>query len=117
MITNPFLLYINEAGSAKRNPFGYGRNAYRPRRSADQARIFELLAQLSGRSIAQYAKEVAAKKKACKDELSVIPSQIETARKLMPEEEDWVAIDSEIEDKNARIQQIENKLPTNQKAE
>lgn len=33
----------------------------------------ELLAQLSGRSIAQYAKEVAAKKKACKDELSVIP--------------------------------------------
>ena len=42
----------------------------------------ELLAQLSGRSIAQYAKEVAAKKKACKDELSVIPSQIETARKL-----------------------------------
>ena len=70
----------------------------------------ELLAQLSGRSIAQYAKEVAAKKKACKDELSVIPSQIETARKLMPEEEDWVAIDSEIEDKNARIQQIEEQI-------
>ena len=55
----------------------------------------ELLAQLSGRSIAQYAKEVAAKKK---------------ARKLMPEEEDWVAIDSEIEDKNARIQQIEEQI-------
>lgn len=70
----------------------------------------ELLAQLSGRSIAQYAKEVAAKKKACKDELSVIPSQIETARKLMPEEEDWVAIDSEIENKNARIQQIEEQI-------
>ena len=70
----------------------------------------ELLAQLSGRRIAQYAKEVAAKKKACKDELSVIPSQIETARKLMPEEEDWVASESEIEDKNARIQQIEEQI-------
>lgn len=28
----------------------------------------------------------------------------------MPEEEDWVAIDSEIEDKNARIQQIEEQI-------
>ena len=35
--------------------------------------------------------------------LSVIPSQIETARKLMPEEEDWVAIDSEIEDQKMPV--------------
>lgn len=28
----------------------------------------------------------------------------------MPEEEDWVAIDSEIENKNARIQQIEEQI-------
>jgi DNA repair exonuclease SbcCD ATPase subunit len=69
-----------------------------------------LLAQLSGRTIAQYAKEVSAKKKACKDELAVIPSQIETAQKLMPEEEDWVAIDSEIAHKNARIQKIEEQI-------
>ncbi len=107
MITNPFYFTSMKPEVQKEIPFGYGRNAYRPRRSTDQAEYLELLAQLSGRSIAQYAKEVAAKKKACKDELSVIPSQIETARKLMPDEEDWVAIDSEITDKNARIRQID----------
>ena len=51
----------------------------------------ELLAQLSGKPLAQFAREIAAKKKAIKDELLVIPSNIETANRLKPEEEDWVA--------------------------
>ena len=55
----------------------------------------ELLAQLSGKTLAQYAKEIAAKKKACKEALAVIPSQIEMAQRLMPEEEDWVALDAD----------------------
>ncbi len=70
----------------------------------------ELLAQLSGRSLAQYAKEVAAKKRACKDELAVIPSQIDTANRLKPEAEDWVALDAELNEKKQRVADIDSQI-------
>lgn len=70
----------------------------------------ELLAQLSGRSLAQYTKEVAAKKRACKDELEVIPSQIVTANRLKPEAEDWVALDAELTEKKQRVAAIDSQI-------
>lgn len=70
----------------------------------------ELLAQLSGRSLAQYAKEVTAKKRACKDELAVIPSQIDTANRLKPETEDWVALDAELTEKKQRVADIDSQI-------
>ena len=70
----------------------------------------ELLAQLSGKSLAQYSKEIAARKKAIKDELVVIPSNIETANRLKPEEEDWVALDAELTEKKARKAELEASL-------
>lgn len=70
----------------------------------------ELLAQLSGKSLAQYSKEIAARKKAIKDELVVIPSNIETANRLKPEEEDWVALDAELKDKREKKAELEASL-------
>ena len=67
----------------------------------------ELLAQLSGRPLAQFAKEVAAKKKAIKDELALIPSNIETAKRLMPETENWAALESELSDKRKRKAELQ----------
>ena len=70
----------------------------------------ELLAQLSGKSLAQYSREIAARKKAIKDELLVIPSNIETANRLKPEEEDWVALNAELKEKKARKAELEASL-------
>lgn len=70
----------------------------------------ELLAQLSGRSLVQYSKEVAAKKRACKDELTVIPGQIDTANRLKPEAEDWVALDAELTEKKQRVADIDSQI-------
>ena len=70
----------------------------------------ELLAQLSGKSLAQYSKEIAARKKAIKDELVVIPSNIETANRLKPEEEDWVALDAELTEKRTKKADLEASL-------
>lgn len=70
----------------------------------------ELLAQLSGKSLAQYSKEIAARKKAIKDELVVIPSNIETANRLKPEEEDWVALDAELTAKRTKKAELEASL-------
>lgn len=70
----------------------------------------ELLAQLSGRPLSQFAKEVAARKKAIKDELVLIPSNIDTAMRLMPEVEDWAALESELVEKRKRKSELEASL-------
>lgn len=70
----------------------------------------ELLAQLSGKSLAQYSKEIAARKKAIKDELVLIPSNIETANRLKPKEEDWGALDAELTEKRTKKAELEATL-------
>lgn len=70
----------------------------------------ELLNNLTGRTLEQYAKEIAARKKAVNDELKVIPSQIDTANRLMPEAEDWDALESEIADKKKALADIDAQI-------
>lgn len=76
----------------------------------------ELLSQLSGRTLAQFAKEVGVKKRACKDAIVIIPSQIETAQKLMPEDEDWVALDADLQGKKKRLADIDSQIADKSKA-
>ena len=76
----------------------------------------EMLAQLNGRSLEQFAKEVAAKKRACKRELDVIPGQVATARKLMPEAEDWIQVEAEIGHIGGSIRQIDAELTKSNEA-
>lgn len=70
----------------------------------------ELLAQLQGKPLATFLKEVAARKRAVKDELSTIPARIETAKKLRPETEDWKALEKELADKKAKVAEIDSQI-------
>lgn len=94
LITNPFYFTSLKPESQKEILLDMAGNVTDDEVAKGNEDYIELLSQLSGRSLQQFAKEVAAKKRACKDEIAVIPSQIETAKKLMPEEEDWVALDA-----------------------
>lgn len=70
----------------------------------------KLLAELNGRSLAAYAKEVAAKKRACNDELKIIPSQIDTANRLRPQPENWEELESQKTEKEKRLQAVEDQI-------
>lgn len=69
-----------------------------------------LLDSVSGTSLVKYAKEVAMKKRACNDALMTIPASIETAQKLMPDAEDWKALQGELEAKQKRVAQIDAQI-------
>ncbi len=69
-----------------------------------------LLAHLNGRPLATFLKEVVAKKRAIKEELSVIPAKIETAQSLRPESEDWKALEQELKDKKAKVAEIDAQI-------
>ena len=65
------------------------------------------LGELAGRPIAKYTREIAARKKGIKDELAVIPSQLETANKLKPEADNWQAIEDLIKDKTKQVAELD----------
>lgn len=76
----------------------------------------ELLETLTGRTLIQYEKELAARIKAVKDELEVIPSQIDMANRLMPESEDWGALEAELADKKQAMAEIDAQIADKSKA-
>lgn len=116
MITNPFYFTAMKPEAQKAMLFDMAGDVSDEQVAGICEDYKELLAQLNGRSIAQYAKEVAAKKRACKSEMDVIPSQLETAKNLMPEEEDWVALDAEASEKKQEIQLIDCLIADKNKA-
>lgn len=69
-----------------------------------------LLDQINGTSLAKWAREIAAKKKACNDALAAIPASIETAQKLMPESEDWAVLEKELKGVQDRVKEIDAQI-------
>lgn len=70
----------------------------------------KLLADMDGEPMDKYLKEVAAKKKACKDALAIIPSQIETAGNLKPSKENWAELSQQIEAKRKEVSDLDTKI-------
>lgn len=77
----------------------------------------EFLSALAGTPIAEKAKEIKAKKSACNEELALIPTKIETAKKLKPEAEDWDALERELADKKAKLADLEALLRNDRSAQ
>ena len=77
----------------------------------------EFLAELAGTPIAEKAKEIKAKKSACNEELALIPTKIETAKKLKPEAEDWDALEKELAEKKAKLAELEAILRNDRSAQ
>lgn len=110
MITNPFHftsmsaeaqkeMLLNMSGGVSDSEIAEGNQDYAA-----------LLDKLSGRTLAQYNREIASRKKACKDALAVLPAQIETAEKVRPQAEDWADIEKQIKKKKKEIESIDAQL-------
>ena len=75
--------------------------------------IFEALIVMlakQGKSLEDYKKEVAAKKKKIKEEIVLIPARIDEADQAKPLVKDWVQIEKQIKEKSAQIEEIENSI-------
>lgn len=75
-----------------------------------------LLDKISGKSLADFKTELAARKKRLKNELGNIQPRIDQTQKMMPESEDWAALESEIERCNNRESEINAQLADEAKA-
>lgn len=78
--------------------------------AAIKPEFLELLSQLTGRTLAQYKKEIAAKKNAIKDEIAGIPGRVDEVNRAIPVVEDWKGLEAELKDKQTNLQDIDSQL-------
>lgn len=69
-----------------------------------------LLAKLTGKDMEGYKKEVAAKKKKAKEELSQIQPRIDQTQRLMPTAKDWSALEADIAELDEKIASVDKQL-------
>lgn len=78
--------------------------------AAIKPEFLELLSQLTGRTLTQYKKEIAAKKNAIKDEIAGIPGRVDEVNRAIPVVEDWKGLEAELKDKQTKLQDIDSQL-------
>lgn len=110
MITNPFYFNTRSAAEQKAMLMDMAGDVTDEDVQSLKPEYSELLKQISGKSLEMFKKEIAAKKKAIKDELEQIPARIDTANQLMPEPEQWDKLESELKSKRAKVTEIENQI-------
>ena len=84
--------------------------------AATDPKFASLLELVNGKKLAEFKKEIAAKKKKAKEELDDIQPRIDQTAKLMPEARDFAAIEKEIKDIDEAISRIDIQLQDRSKA-
>jgi exonuclease SbcC len=64
----------------------------------------------SGKTLEDYKREYAVKRKKIKDELDLIPSRIDEAHRSLPEAKNWESIDNDIQFNEAQIKTIDSQI-------
>lgn len=110
MITNPYYFTSLSAETQKDMLLEMVGNIDDEEVAATDPDFLALLDQINGTSLAKWAREIAAKKKACNDALATIPASIETAQKLMPESEEWAVLEKLLKEVQDRVKEIDAQI-------
>lgn len=110
MITNPYYFTSLSAETQKDMLLEMVGNIDDEEVAATDPDFLALLDQINGTSLAKWAREIAAKKKACNDALATIPASIETAQKLMPESENWAVLEKQLKEVQGRVKEIDAQI-------
>lgn len=110
MITNPYFFTSLSADTQKEMLLEMVGNIDDEEVAATDPDFLALLDQINGTSLAKWAREIAAKKKACNDALATIPASIETAQKLMPESENWTVLEKQLKEVQDRVKEIDAQI-------
>lgn len=110
MITNPYFFTSLSADTQKEMLLEMVGNIDDEEVAATDPDFLALLDQINGTSLAKWAREIAAKKRACNDALATIPASIETAQKLMPESENWTVLEKQLKEVQDRVKEIDAQI-------
>lgn len=116
MITNPYF-FINMPWKEQREQlFLLAGTITDTEIAANNPAFAALLDKISGKSLADFKSELAARKRRLKNELDNIQPRIDQTQKMMPESGDWAALEADIELCNTREKEINAQLADEAKA-
>ena len=84
--------------------------------ASDPQRFTNLAEQLTHKTLEEYKKEIAAKKRRINQAIESIPARIDENKRLMPEAEDWSALERDIKEKEAKIKELDGQISDESKA-
>lgn len=96
-ITNPLYFNQQKPDVQRAMLFRMAGNISDDEIAAENEDFRALLDKLTGKTLDEYKKEIAAKKKRIKAEIDTIPDRIDERKRDMPEEKDWDSIKAAIE--------------------
>lgn len=79
-------------------------------------RFYELVQQIGSKTLDEYRKEIGAKKKRIKAELDTIPARIDEVKRSRPAVQDWVAVEKEIAETEAKLKDTLDEIANSGKA-
>ena len=84
--------------------------------AASNPKFKALLDTLNGKSLAEFKKEIAARKRKLNEAMNDIQPRIDQTAKLTPEVKDWAAIESSIKELTAKVASIDEQIADRAKA-
>ena len=115
-ITNPLYFTAQSVDTQRSMLFRMAGGITDEEIAAGNADFAALLASLTGKTMEEYKKEIAAKKRRLKAEIEAIPERIDERRRDVPEAEDWAAIEAELRQKQEALAEVEEQITDAAKA-
>lgn len=109
-ITNPLYFNQQKPDVQRAMLFRMAGNISDDEIAADSEDFRALLNKLTGKTLDEYKKEIAAKKKRIKAEIDTIPDRIDERKRDMPEASDWDAINASIAEKKQQKETCEAQI-------
>lgn len=109
-ITNPLYFNQQKPDVQRAMLFRMAGNISDDEIAADSEDFRALLNKLTGKTLDEYKKEIAAKKKRIKAEIDTIPDRIDERKRDMPEASDWDAINASIAEKKQQKEVYEAQI-------
>ena len=83
---------------------------------AENPELADFVAALTGKTLEEYKREVANKKRRIKDSIDAIPARIDERKREIPQEADWAALEAGIEQSRQRIAELDTLIADRSRA-
>ena len=109
-ITNPLYFSAQKTDAQRAMLFRMAGDISDAEIAAGNEDFTALLASLTGKTMEEYKREIQAKKRRIKAEIDGIPERIDERKRDMPEAENWMLLDADLNTKKSQLSDIEKAI-------
>lgn len=109
-ITNPLYFSAQKTDAQRAMLFRMAGDISDAEIAAGNEDFTALLASLTGKTMEEYKREIQAKKRRIKAEIDGIPERIDERKRDMPEAENWMMLDDDLQAKKSELEKVEKSI-------